>query len=160
MLRNRGYGRTPWCRATSPQSSSSRVAYTGLIVEIRANIYFPTVTNKPLCPVSQVIPKARQDRYLGTQESFREIRLLDAFEAPCISTRAPYPRTRQLFIYVSLYGCASAQKQIKMFSRTRCSTLSFFRGCCSAKVSHLSFRMGIIVSISDGTRTFMRLRTI
>ena len=61
------------------------VGYTGLIVEIRANIYFPTVTNKPLCPGFAATAR----RGIGSYESFREIRLLDAFErsrAPSTST--------------------------------------------------------------------------
>lgn len=99
-------------RSTCQQSS--RVAYSGLIAEIRANIYFRAVTNKPLCPASYAVPKARRICTLvpkGASEKYdcwmHSVLVREHTRSPC---------SPELFIYVSLHSCTCSQKQIKMFS--------------------------------------------
>lgn len=117
----------------------SRVAYNRLIVEIRANIYFPTVTSThirrriyiciymPRPAFSSAIPKARRIAYpQPTKASEKYDSWMHSSRGVCIP-RCCY---RIAFIYVSPHSCARSQEQIKTFSQVR---PSFLRGEASAR---------------------------
>jgi len=104
----------------------SRVAYNILIVEIRANIYFPAVRNTPLRLVSPATPKARRTAYLPMRASEKYDSWMHSTQ--CVHTVHSRAVTAQpLFMFLSAQLRTRSAKQIKMFSRDFFPTFSAVR---------------------------------
>lgn len=109
-----GEGGHCWVIVRTAYWQSSGVAYNILIVEIRANIYFPAVRSMPLRLVSPSTPKARRTAYLPMRASEKYDSWMHS--SRCVHTvHSLVLLPHSLYLCFSLHSCARVQQ-----SKSKC----------------------------------------